>query len=68
MQKTSDEQNKKRKLIKRNIKKIDIVIALLDTRKKAPLIIKKDMIEVMQSGSVIYDLATSQEEILNSQK
>ena len=31
-----------------------------DTRKKAPLIVKKDMIEVMQSGSVIYDLAASQ--------
>ena len=28
--------------------------------KKAPVIIKKDMIEVMQSGSVIYDLAASQ--------
>ena len=28
--------------------------------KKAPLIIKKDMIEVMPSGSVIYDLAASQ--------
>ena len=28
--------------------------------KKAPLIIKKDMIEGMQSGSVIYDLAASQ--------
>ena len=32
----------------------------LDTRKKAPTIIKKDMIEVMSSGSVIYDLAASQ--------
>ena len=28
--------------------------------KKAPVIIKKDMIEVMSSGSVIYDLAASQ--------
>ena len=28
--------------------------------KKAPVIIKKDMIEVMQSGSIIYDLAASQ--------
>ena len=28
--------------------------------KKAPIIIKKDMIDVMQSGSVIYDLAASQ--------
>ena len=31
-----------------------------DSWKKAPLIIKKDMIEVMQSGSVVYDLAASQ--------
>ena len=29
-------------------------------RKKAPIIIKKEMIEVMQNGSVIYDLAASQ--------
>ena len=28
--------------------------------KKAPIIIKKNMIEVMQNGSVIYDLAASQ--------
>ena len=28
--------------------------------KKAPVIIKKDMIDVMQNGSVIYDLAASQ--------
>ena len=28
--------------------------------KKAPIIIKKDMIDVMQSGSVIYDLAAVQ--------
>ena len=28
--------------------------------KKAPLIIKKDMIDVMQNGSMIYDLAASQ--------
>ena len=28
--------------------------------KKAPIIIKKEMIDVMQSGSVIYDLAASQ--------
>ena len=28
--------------------------------KKAPIIIKKDMIDVMQNGSMIYDLAASQ--------
>ena len=52
---------KTRGIIKRNIKKIDIVICTaLIPGKKAPTIIKKDMIEVMQNGSVIYDLAASQ--------
>ena len=32
----------------------------LDTGKKAPLIIKDNMIENMQAGSVIYDLAAIQ--------
>ena len=31
-----------------------------NTWKKAPVIIKKDMIDVMPSGSIIYDLAASQ--------
>ena len=31
-----------------------------NTRKKAPIIITNDMIDVMPSGSVIYDLAASQ--------
>ena len=54
--------NKKQEnLLKETLKKIDIVICTaLIPGKKAPLIIKKDMIEVMQSGSVIYDLAASQ--------
>ena len=43
------------------MKKIDIVICTaLIPGKKAPIIIKKEMVEVMQSGSVIYDLAASQ--------
>ena len=32
----------------------------LDTRQKAPLIIKDNMIENMEAGSVIYDLAAIQ--------
>ncbi len=58
----SDEFKKKQEdLLKETLKKIDIVICTaLIPGKKAPLIIKKDMIEVMQSGSVIYDLAASQ--------
>ena len=58
----SDEfKQKQENLLKETLKKIDIVICTaLIPGKKAPLIIKKDMIEVMQSGSVIYDLAASQ--------
>ena len=54
-------KQKQENLLKETLKKIDIVICTaLIPGKKAPLIIKKDMIEVMQSGSVIYDLAASQ--------
>ena len=43
------------------LKKIDIVICTaLIPGKKAPLIIKEEMINNMQSGSVIYDLAAIQ--------
>ena len=42
-------------------KKIDIVICTaLIPGKKAPLIIKENMVENMQPGSVIYDLAAAQ--------
>ena len=48
-------------MLKDTLKKIDIVICTaLIPGKKAPIIIKKDMIEVMPQGSVIYDLAASQ--------
>ena len=48
-------------LLIETLKKIDIVVCTaLIPGKKAPLIIKKDMIEVMQSGSIIYDLAAAQ--------
>ena len=59
---TSEEFKKKQEdLLKETLKKIDIVICTaLIPGKKAPKIIKKDMIEVMPSGSVIYDLAASQ--------
>ena len=58
----SDEfRNKQEQLLKETLKKIDIVICTaLIPGKTAPKIIKKDMIDVMQSGSVIYDLAASQ--------
>jgi len=54
-------KQKQENLLKETLKKIDIVICTaLIPGKKAPLIIKKDMIDIMQSGSVIYDLAASQ--------
>ncbi len=59
---TSEDFKKKQEdLLKETLKKIDVVICTaLIPGKKAPKIIKKDMINVMQSGSIIYDLAASQ--------
>ena len=58
----SDEFKKKQEdLLRETLKKIDIVICTaLIPGKKAPIIIKEDMIKNMQSGSVIYDLAAIQ--------
>ena len=58
----SDEFKKKQEeLLKETLKKIDIVICTaLIPGKKAPVIIKDNMINNMQSGSVIYDLAAIQ--------
>ncbi len=58
---TSDEFKKKQEdLLKETLKKIDIVICTaLIPGKKAPTIIKKNMIDVMPNGSIIYDLAAS---------
>ncbi len=58
----SDEFKKKQEnLLSETLKKIDIVIctALIPGR-KAPVIIKDNMIDNMQPGSVIYDLAAIQ--------
>ncbi len=58
---SEDFKKKQEELLRETLKKIDVVICTaLIPGKKAPLIIKKDMIEVMNSGSVIYDLAASQ--------
>ncbi len=58
---TDDFKKKQEDLLKETLKKIDVVICTaLIPGKKAPIIIKKDMIEDMQSGSVIYDLAAVQ--------
>ena len=59
---TSDDFKKKQEeLLSETLKKIDIVICTaLIPGKKAPLIIKENMIDNMQAGSVIYDLAAIQ--------
>jgi len=54
-------KKKQEELLGDTLKKIDIVICTaLIPGKKAPLIIKESMINNMQSGSVIYDLAAVQ--------
>jgi NAD(P) transhydrogenase subunit alpha len=58
---TEDFKKKQEELLSETLKKIDIVICTaLIPGKKAPLIIKEHMIDNMQSGSVIYDLAAAQ--------
>ena len=58
---TDDFKQKQEELLKETLKKIDIVVCTaLIPGKKAPIILKKEMIEVMPSGSIIYDLAASQ--------
>ena len=58
----SEEFKKKQEnLLTETLKKIDIVICTaLIPGKKAPIIIKENMIQNMQPGSVIYDLAAVQ--------
>ena len=58
---SEDFKKKQEELLTETIKKIDIVICTaLIPGKKAPIIIKDNMIKNMQAGSVIYDLAASQ--------
>ena len=58
---TEEFKKKQENLLKETLKKIDIVVCTaLIPGKKAPIIIKKDMIEVMPTGSFIYDLAAAQ--------
>jgi len=54
-------KKKQEELLSETLKKIDIVICTaLIPGKKAPIIIKDTMIQNMQAGSVIYDLAAVQ--------
>ena len=58
---SDDFKKKQEDLLSETLKKIDIVICTaLIPGKKAPLIIKENMINNMQTGSVIYDLAAVQ--------
>ena len=58
---SEDFKKKQEELLSETLKKIDIVICTaLIPGKKAPLIIKEDMINNMSSGSIIYDLAAIQ--------
>ena len=59
---TSEEFKKKQEnLLSETLKKIDIVICTaLIPGKKAPIIIKENMIKNMKAGSLIYDLAAAQ--------
>ena len=58
---SDDFKKKQEELLAETLKKIDIVICTaLIPGKKAPVIIKKAMINNMQSGSIIYDLAAVQ--------
>ena len=58
---SEDFKKKQEELLAETLKKIDIVICTaLIPGKKAPVIIKDNMIANMQTGSVIYDLAAVQ--------
>ena len=58
---SEDFKKKQEELLSDTLKKIDIVICTaLIPGKKAPLIIKDTMIQNMQPGSIIYDLAAIQ--------
>ena len=58
---SDDFKKKQEELLSETLKKIDIVICTaLIPGKKAPIIVKENMINNMNSGSIIYDLAAIQ--------
>ena len=58
---SEDFKKKQEELLSETLKKIDIVICTaLIPGKKAPIIIKEEMINNMEAGSIIYDLAAIQ--------
>ena len=56
----TEDLKKQEDLLKETLKKIDIVVCTALIPGKKAQIIKKDMIDVMPNGSIIYDLAASQ--------
>ncbi len=58
---SDDFKKKQEELLSETLKKIDIVVCTaLIPGKKAPVIVKENMINNMKSGSIIYDLAAIQ--------
>ena len=58
---TNEFKRKQEELLTETLKKIDIVICTaLIPGKKAPIILKENMLDMMNAGSVIYDLAAVQ--------
>ena len=58
---SADFKKKQEELLSETLKKIDIVVCTaLIPGKKAPIIIKEEMINNMKAGSIIYDLAAIQ--------
>ena len=58
---SEDFKRKQEELLSETLRKIDIVVCTaLIPGKKAPVILKENMIDNMQSGSIIYDLAAIQ--------
>ena len=58
---TNEFKRKQEELLSETLKKIDIVICTaLIPGKKAPIILKENMLDMMNAGSVIYDLAAVQ--------
>ena len=58
---SDDFKRKQEELLSETLKKIDIVVCTaLIPGKKAPIIIKEDMVNNMKAGSIIYDLAAVQ--------
>ena len=65
---SDDYKQKQAELINETIKSMDIIISTALIPKPAPILITKEMVESMQPGSAIIDLAAINGETVNSQK